>query len=390
MNFARTRHGLRDGSGGATDRKDTLDASPTNRTRWLALIILCLGDLMIVLDTTIVNVALPSIRADLGFTQTSLAWVVNAYLLTFGGFLLLGGRLGDLFGAPAALPDRHHALHRRLGRVRALDDAGHARSAPAPCRASVAPSSRPSRSRSSSISSPSRASARRRWASSASSCRAAARSASCSAACSPTRSTGTGSSSSTSRSASLVYLLSLRLLPAAPGLGTGRVDVAGAVTVTASLILAVYAIVKGNEVGWVDARDARPARRSRGALRRLRPHRVACVLAARAAAPLQAAERRDGERRRHALVGRDVRLVLPRRAVSPARARLQPVAGRPRVPAREHHHGRLLGRALREARHALRREAAARDRAAARGGRACCSSRMRRSAGASSWTSCRR
>ena len=69
-----------------------------NRTRWLALIILCLGDLMIVLDTTIVNVALPSIRADLGFSQTSLAWVVNAYLLTFGGFLLLGGRLGDLFG----------------------------------------------------------------------------------------------------------------------------------------------------------------------------------------------------------------------------------------------------------------------------------------------------
>src|SRR5438128_7819489 len=53
---------------------------------------------MIVLDTTIVNVALPSIRADLGFSQTSLAWVVNAYLLTFGGFLLLGGRLGDLFG----------------------------------------------------------------------------------------------------------------------------------------------------------------------------------------------------------------------------------------------------------------------------------------------------
>ena len=68
------------------------------RTRWLALIVLCLGDLMIVLDTTIVNVALPSIREDLGFSETSLAWVVNAYLLTFGGFLLLGGRLGDLFG----------------------------------------------------------------------------------------------------------------------------------------------------------------------------------------------------------------------------------------------------------------------------------------------------
>src|SRR4249920_3528982 len=68
------------------------------RTRWLALIVLCLGDLMIVLDTTIVNVALPSIKDSLGFSETSLAWVVNAYLLTFGGFLLLGGRLGDLFG----------------------------------------------------------------------------------------------------------------------------------------------------------------------------------------------------------------------------------------------------------------------------------------------------
>jgi EmrB/QacA subfamily drug resistance transporter len=72
--------------------------SQTDRTRWLALLVLCCGDLMIVLDSTIVNVALPSIRADLGFSETSLAWVVNAYLLTFGGFLLLGGRLGDLFG----------------------------------------------------------------------------------------------------------------------------------------------------------------------------------------------------------------------------------------------------------------------------------------------------
>src|SRR5215218_5604252 len=69
-----------------------------NRTRWFALYTLCLASLMIVLDVTIVGVALPSIREDLGFSETSLAWVVNAYLLTFGGFLLLGGRLGDLFG----------------------------------------------------------------------------------------------------------------------------------------------------------------------------------------------------------------------------------------------------------------------------------------------------
>jgi len=68
------------------------------RKRWWALYVLCSGVLMIVLDTTIVNVALPSIREDLKFTETSLVWVVNAYMLTFGGFLLLGGRLGDLFG----------------------------------------------------------------------------------------------------------------------------------------------------------------------------------------------------------------------------------------------------------------------------------------------------
>jgi len=69
-----------------------------SRGRWIALIVLCMGSLMIVLDTTIVNVALPSIRHDLHFSQTSLAWVVNGYMLTFGGFLLLAGRFGDLYG----------------------------------------------------------------------------------------------------------------------------------------------------------------------------------------------------------------------------------------------------------------------------------------------------
>jgi EmrB/QacA subfamily drug resistance transporter len=70
----------------------------TNRRRWIALVVLCVGMLMIVLDATIVNVALPSIQDDLGFSQSSLAWVVNAYLIAFGGLLLLAGRLGDLLG----------------------------------------------------------------------------------------------------------------------------------------------------------------------------------------------------------------------------------------------------------------------------------------------------
>jgi EmrB/QacA subfamily drug resistance transporter len=69
-----------------------------DRRRWLAFVVLCAGTLMEVIDTTIVNVALPSVKADLGFTDAGLAWVVNAFMLTFGGFLLLGGRLGDLYG----------------------------------------------------------------------------------------------------------------------------------------------------------------------------------------------------------------------------------------------------------------------------------------------------
>src|SRR5262245_50827116 len=69
-----------------------------DRNRWMALYVLCVGMLMIVLDITVTNVALPSIQSDLGFSQSSLAWVVNAYLIPFGGLLLLAGRLGDLVG----------------------------------------------------------------------------------------------------------------------------------------------------------------------------------------------------------------------------------------------------------------------------------------------------
>jgi EmrB/QacA subfamily drug resistance transporter len=80
----------------------TLTASPSittgDRRRWLALVVVCLAQLMIVLDTTIVNVALPAIQRDLHFTQGNLTWVINAFLVTFGSFLLLAGRLGDLFG----------------------------------------------------------------------------------------------------------------------------------------------------------------------------------------------------------------------------------------------------------------------------------------------------
>src|SRR5487761_905952 len=68
------------------------------RRQWAALVVLCLGQLMIVLDGTVVNVALPQMQRELHFSQANLAWVVNAYLVAFGGLLLLAGRMGDLFG----------------------------------------------------------------------------------------------------------------------------------------------------------------------------------------------------------------------------------------------------------------------------------------------------
>ena len=89
-----------------------------NRNRWAALYVLCGGMLMIVLDATIVNVALPSIKDDLGFSQSNLAWVVNAYLIAFGGLLLLAGRFGDS-GRPATrLPARPRRLHGGLAALR--------------------------------------------------------------------------------------------------------------------------------------------------------------------------------------------------------------------------------------------------------------------------------
>jgi EmrB/QacA subfamily drug resistance transporter len=78
--------------------EEQAESPSSDRSRWIALYVLCAGMLMIVLDITVVNVALPSIKDDLGFSQSSLAWVVNAYLITFGGLLLLAGRLGDLIG----------------------------------------------------------------------------------------------------------------------------------------------------------------------------------------------------------------------------------------------------------------------------------------------------
>jgi EmrB/QacA subfamily drug resistance transporter len=225
-----------------------------NRARWLALYVLCLGDLMIVLDGTIVNVALPSIRDDLGFSQTSLAWVVNAYLLTFGGFLLLGGRLGDLFGhrrlflsgislfTVASLACGLANSQELLVAARAVQGVGGAVvSAVAFSLLMTIFTEAADRAKAMGV---------------------------FGFVLSGGGVIGVLAGGILTDAlnwhwiflvnipvGALVYVLSLRLLPAAHGAAaTGRVDYAGAITVTASLMLAVYAIINGNEEGWASAR----------------------------------------------------------------------------------------------------------------------------------------
>ncbi|HEV2902223.1 MAG TPA: DHA2 family efflux MFS transporter permease subunit [Gaiellaceae bacterium] len=223
------------------------------RTRWLALYVLCLGDLMIVLDGTIVNVALPSIRDDLGFSQTSLAWVVNAYLLTFGGFLLLGGRLGDLFGhrrlflsgialfTAASLACGVASSQGFLIAARAVQGLGGAVvSAVALSLLMMLFTEQGDRAKAMGV---------------------------FGFVLSGGGVVGVLAGGILTDLLSwnwiflvnlpvgvAVFLLTLRLLPAdGEAMATGRVDFAGAITVTGSLMLAVYAIVNGNEEGWGSA-----------------------------------------------------------------------------------------------------------------------------------------
>ena len=227
--------------------------SMDNRTRWLALVILCLGDLMIVLDTTIVNVALPSIRADLGFSQTSLAWVVNAYLLTFGGFLLLGGRLGDIFGhrllflvgialfTVASLACGLSSSQHLLEGARAVQGLGGAVVSAVAFSLIMFMFTEPAE----------RAKAMGVFG----------------FVMAGGGSIGVLLGGVLTNSLDwhwiflvnlpigvIVFALSLRLLPTAHARpASRRIDVAGAVTVTVALMLAVYAIVNGNQTGWTSA-----------------------------------------------------------------------------------------------------------------------------------------
>src|SRR6266851_1745792 len=124
----------------------------SERRRWLALVVVCFGQLMIVLDSTIVNVALPSIQRDLHFSQADLTWVVNAYLITYGSLLLLAGRAGDLVGRKRVF----------LAGLAVLPTTPRSWWSRASFRAPAGRSQRGSSSPSSSPASPSRLSARRR------------------------------------------------------------------------------------------------------------------------------------------------------------------------------------------------------------------------------------
>ena len=290
-----------------------------SRTRWTALVVLCLGNLMIVLDTTIVNVALPSIRADLGFSESSLAWVVNAYLLTFGGFLLLGGRLGDLFGQRRLFMAgiaAFTAASVACGLAGSADRAGRRPRGAGPRRrrrlrcgavARDEPVHRAGRPRQGDGLHRVR---RGRWRQHRRPARRCAH---------RTASTGTGSSSSTRPSASRCSCCRCGVLPAAHVRGAGtRLDVAGAVTVTSALMLAVYAIVNGNEAGWTSPQTVGLLAVGGRAARGLPPDRVHRRGTAGPADPVPAPQRRRLQRRRRAVGRRDVRLVLPVRPLPAA------------------------------------------------------------------------
>ena len=341
-----------------------------NRTKWIALIVLCAGDLMIVLDTTIVNVALPSIREDLGFSETSLAWVVNAYLLTFGGFLLLGGRLGDLFGhrklfliglvlfTVASLACGVAQSQEFLVAARAIQGLGGAVVAVVALSLVMTLFTEPAE-------------------------RAKAMGV-IGFVASGGGSVGVvlGGVLTDALDWHWIFLVNLpigvavvvatmRLLPDERGPASDmQLDVGGAVTVTTALMLAVYAIVNGNDNGWTSLQTLGLLAIAAVLFAVVHHDRGALALAAHAARPVPQAQRRRRQRRRRALGRCDVRLVLPLGAVPAARARLQPARGRPRVPARQPRDDVPVGVRVGEARHALRLPCAARGRARGRRGRA--------------------
>jgi EmrB/QacA subfamily drug resistance transporter len=222
--------------------------------RWLALYTLTLGSLMIVLDATIVTVALPSIRDDLGFSQTSLAWVVNAYLLTYGGFLLLGGRLGDLFG------------HRRLFLIGITLFTLASLACGLATGKGFLIAARSVQGIGGAIASAVALSLMMTLFTEAGERAKAMGIFGFVAAGGGSIGVLLGGILTGSLNwhwiflvnvpiGALVCFLSLRLLPAVPGLAAGaRLDVEGALTVTGSLILAVYAIVNGNQNGWTSGR----------------------------------------------------------------------------------------------------------------------------------------
>ncbi len=365
-----------------------MTTTTTERSRWIALYILCLGVLMIVLDGTVVNVALPVVRDDLGFTQANLAWVVNAYMIAFGGLLLLAGRLGDLIGqrrvfvvglaifTAASLLCALSQSQEMLIAARFVQGVGGALSSAVVLGMIVTLFPEPA-----------------------------------------DQAKAIGIFGFVASAGGSIGLLAGGILTEAINwhwiffinIPIGGVHDPG--RAAPGPVTPRHRPARGRRRPRRDAHHRRPdARRvhdpgHRGTRLAGRPHAAAGRDLARAAgrvlrapgprrqpahaaAPVPLAQRRGRQHRPGADRRRDVRHVLPGRAVPAGDPRLQLAGGRPGLPARDRRHGDHVGRLLGSADHALRRQGRAHAEPRADRRSACCCSPARRSTAATCATCC--
>ena len=325
--------------GGADERERQIprsahaSAERGERARWLALYVLCAGFLMIILDSAIVNVALPAIQSDLGFSQSSLAWVVNAYLIAFGGLLLLAGRLGDLIGrrrmfmagltifTAASLFCGLAQSQEMLIGARFLQGIGGAMTSAVILGMIVTMFPEPGE----------QAKAIGVY----------------SFIASAGASIGLLAGGVLTEALSWHWIffvnlpigvatavLAMRLVEGDQGIGLGRgADVLGAALVTVALMLGVYTILEVGDYGWTSARTLGFGAVSLALLAGVRRAPGAHAQPAHAAADLPLPQRLGRQRRADADGRRDVRHVLPRNPLPAGRARLRRARDRARVPA---------------------------------------------------------
>ena len=330
----------------------------SDRSRWTALVVLCTGMLMIVLDMTVVNVALPSIQGDLDFSQSGLAWVVNAYLIAFGGLLLLAGRLGDLAGrrrvflaglgvfTAASLACGLATSQAMLVGARFAQGMGGAMTSAVILGMIVTMFPEPRE----------RAKAIGVYAFVASAGAAVGLLA--------------GGVLTQVLNWHWIFFINLpigvatviaarRVIAAERGAGIrAGADFPGAALITGAMMAGVFTIVgPAAQQGWLAGRTLGPRRLLAGAARRLRRPAADRPAPADAAAHPAVARGHRREPRPGAGHGRHVRHVLPRLAVPAPDSRLRPAADRPGLPAGRGRDGRAVGAVHRPAGDAVRRAA---------------------------------